>query len=78
MTEENNEMVYPPPLSSSGVDTPSPSPSPGLGHGPSHDGGPSPGCVLGNSPHAGRDCGTCGVGSFLWSGCGLVLWNALA
>lgn len=63
---------------SSDVGTPSPSPSRGLGRGPSHDDGPAPGCVLGNSPHVGRDCEICGVGSFLWSGCGLVPWNALA
>lgn len=78
-TEENGAyMVYPPPLSPSGVDTLSPSLSRGLGLGPSHDGGPFPGCVPGSSPHVGHDCGTYGVGSFLWSGCDLVLWNALA
>lgn len=79
MTEENNMgKVVPTSLSSNGGGTPSPSLSPGLGHGPSRGGGLAPGCVLGSSPHAGRDCGTCDVGSFLWSGCGLVPWNAPA
>lgn len=71
-------MLDSPPLSSSGVGTPSPSLSHGLDRGPSRDGGPAPGCVLGNSLHAGRDCETCAVCSFLWNGCGLVPWSALA
>lgn len=72
------KKLYPPPLTSSGVGTLSPSLSHGLCRDPSHGGGPVPDCVLGSNPHVGRDCETCAVGSFLWSGCGLVPLNALA
>lgn len=65
-------------MSPSGAGTPSPSLFRGHGRGPSHDGGPAPGCAPGSSPRAGPGCGTCGAGSSLWSGCGRVLWTALA
>lgn len=71
-------MWYPPPFWSSGVGIPSPSLSHGLGPCPARGGGLAPGCVLGNSPHAGPGCGTCGVGSFLGSDCGPVPWNVLS
>lgn len=77
-TQLMQEEKYPPPLWSSGVGTPVLSPFHGLCPGLAPDGGPAPDCVLGSSPRADPDCGTCGVCSFPLSGCDLVPWNALA